>query len=158
VVSSDARGAGQAELSRVCRFAKLSLAGRFRNILAEEDRGDPKSCWHQASEIESSFRRITMVIKEVRDLHQGVPEGEGIVDGFACIQQMCEGMRRRVDAEVRRADPSSPWIQAGQLMIAEAYRLICDVEGFLASGIGTVVACPMQGLEFPHGDTDNGIA
>jgi hypothetical protein len=49
-------------------------------------------------------------------------------------------MSRRVDAEVRQADPNSPWIQAGEAMIAEAHRLICDVQALCAARMNAAIA------------------
>jgi hypothetical protein len=131
VVASDVGDTGREGLSRVCYFAKVSLATRYRNLTSEDNPRDGKSCEHQASEISASFRRIGDAVRGVRAEDES--SADGPLERLAEIEAMCEAMCHRVESDIRRADPRTSWIDTGKALIAEAYDVICRIEDTASS-------------------------
>ncbi len=123
---SFSRDDGAQELSRACYFARVSLVCRYRNLLAEDDGHTPVSRLQQADEIEASFRRICEAVNELREDWEDRRRGPS--DGLNHLQELCVGMRRRVDTELRGGDQQWSWQSAGRQLISEAYSAVCDIE------------------------------
>jgi hypothetical protein len=123
---SSARDGRGDEFSRVCFFAKASLAIRYRYLLAEDRFPGPQSCPHLAREIEMSLRRIRQAIARVRESHRSLPHA--CLEDLARIDKVCQEASWRATHRLRQAASQASWLEAAKLIVAEAHQAIDRIE------------------------------